>query len=210
MEPEKKKDVVIGYETLFELLRREKERDTIQKLDSEFDSDLIEYLNKQVTIAEAEQSPAEKARMQKELENIRRIIRDLYDRREKKLLIHALDSSRSESGDPSLGGLLEREKKIVIKIYSTLSESRNKALKRLLEGQMPLELEEHTIASAASSSRPPARETKLVRFLHAVPKFLGKELEEYGPFEEEDVASLPSEICDILIKKGRAEIIENY
>ena len=54
------------------------------------------------------------------------------------------------------------------------------------------------------------RETKLVRFLHSVPKFVGKELEEYGPFEEEDVASLPAELADVLVRKGRAEeLIEN-
>ena len=51
------------------------------------------------------------------------------------------------------------------------------------------------------------KETKLVRFLHAVPKFVGKELDEYGPFEEEDVASLPVEIANVLITKGRVEEI---
>jgi len=47
-----------------------------------------------------------------------------------------------------------------------------------------------------------------VRFLYAVPKFVGKELEEYGPFEEEDIANLPSDIADILIGKGRVEEIK--
>jgi hypothetical protein len=51
-------------------------------------------------------------------------------------------------------------------------------------------------------------ETKLVRFLHAVPKFVGKELEEYGPFAEEDIANLPSEIADVLINKERVEEIK--
>jgi len=47
----------------------------------------------------------------------------------------------------------------------------------------------------------------LIRFLHAVPSFVGKELEVYGPFEEEDMAHLPREIAELLIKKGRAEEI---
>ena len=53
------------------------------------------------------------------------------------------------------------------------------------------------------------KNTKMVRFVHAVPKFVGEELEEYGPFEEEDVASLPAEIARILINKGRAEKIDD-
>ena len=51
------------------------------------------------------------------------------------------------------------------------------------------------------------KSVKTVRFMSAVPKFLGRELEVYGPFEEEDVANLPGEVADVLIKKGRAEEI---
>ncbi|MEK6614689.1 MAG: hypothetical protein AABZ32_01045, partial [Bacteroidota bacterium] len=46
-----------------------------------------------------------------------------------------------------------------------------------------------------------------VRFIKPVPKFLGPELESYGPFEPEDIASLPSQIARILVGKGRAERI---
>ena len=48
---------------------------------------------------------------------------------------------------------------------------------------------------------------RLVRFVHPVPKFVGPELEEYGPFDEEDIASLPAEVADVIIGKGRAEEI---
>ena len=49
---------------------------------------------------------------------------------------------------------------------------------------------------------------KLLRFLSHVSKFVGTELEEYGPFEEEDIANLPTEIADVLIAKGKAEEIK--
>ena len=48
---------------------------------------------------------------------------------------------------------------------------------------------------------------KLVRFLTHVPKFVGPELEEYGPFESEDIANLPAEIAEVLIDKGKVEEI---
>ena len=51
--------------------------------------------------------------------------------------------------------------------------------------------------------------TKLVRFLNAVPKFVGTELEEYGPFEEEDIANLPLPIADLLLEKGKVEEIKS-
>jgi len=49
---------------------------------------------------------------------------------------------------------------------------------------------------------------KSVRFIKPVPKFLGPELETYGPFEEQDIASLPSKVANILIRKERAEEIK--
>ena len=47
-----------------------------------------------------------------------------------------------------------------------------------------------------------------VRFLGSVPKFVGKELEIYGPYEKEDVANLPLDIANMLINKGTAEEIK--
>jgi hypothetical protein len=46
---------------------------------------------------------------------------------------------------------------------------------------------------------------KLIRFLHSVPQFIGDDLILYGPFENEDVASLPIDIANLLIKKNKAE-----
>ena len=46
---------------------------------------------------------------------------------------------------------------------------------------------------------------KTIRFITTVPKFVGEEMEIYGPYQENETASLPTKIADILIKKGRAE-----
>ena len=47
-----------------------------------------------------------------------------------------------------------------------------------------------------------------VRFLKPVPKFMGKDLETFGPFEKDDVASLPKKIANILVNKDRVELID--
>ena len=52
------------------------------------------------------------------------------------------------------------------------------------------------------------KKTKIVRFLNSVPKFMGKDLQVYGPFDEEDVATLPEDVADLLIKKGRVEELQ--
>ena len=49
------------------------------------------------------------------------------------------------------------------------------------------------------------QKTKKIKFLDTVSKFVGRELEVYGPFESGDTEKLPLELADILIDKGRAE-----
>jgi DNA replication initiation complex subunit (GINS family) len=51
-------------------------------------------------------------------------------------------------------------------------------------------------------------DTKLVRFINAVPRFVGDDLNIYGPYEEQDVANLPQKVVKVLIDKNRAEEIK--
>ena len=69
-------------------------------------------------------------------------------------------------------------------------------------------LEEKKPAEMFRSAIELKKPAKLVRFMHSVPKFVGPELEEHGPFKEEDIANLPMEIADVLINKGKAEEIK--
>jgi len=48
----------------------------------------------------------------------------------------------------------------------------------------------------------------VLRFLADVPAIIGSDMKPYGPFKAEDVASLPVENANILIKQGLAEKIE--
>ena len=51
-------------------------------------------------------------------------------------------------------------------------------------------------------------ENRLVRIIHPIPKFVGTDLNIYGPFEQEDVSLLPRKVADLLINKNRAEEIK--
>ena len=49
---------------------------------------------------------------------------------------------------------------------------------------------------------------QLVRFTQEVPKFMGTDLQVYGPYQPEDLAKLPAEIADLLVRKEKAEAIQ--
>lgn len=208
------KEIVITYETLFELLRREKDREALQKLNDSFFEDVVSYLNeKQKSLEEKDGASSfnDRDKIENQIRNIRKILSELYDRRERKILDLAIDKSRTKA-DMDTSVLLKDEEQLFNFTLNILDNGRERVLNNILQGKAPVEFEEkkEAIIVPKEAKKEAENETKLIRFLHAVPRFLGKELEEYGPFEEEDVASLPMEIANVLVTKGRAEEIDEY
>jgi len=204
--------IVITYETLFDLLKREKERTDLQRLEPTFFGDIISYIKDKKKIIEAKsESPSaqeEHKKTERQLENIHKILKELYERREKKIISLALDKSRTKSSLIDTTAILKEEKAFFDTLTSLLDTYREAILYSMLNEKMPfmqpIEKPKADFKSALELNKP----TKLVRFMHHVPKFVGTELEEYGPFEEEDIASLPAEIVNVLISKGRVEEIK--
>ncbi len=207
-------EVVITYETLFELLKRERERVDLQKIEPSFFSDTINYIKDKKKILEAKDglfAHEEKKKTERQLENIYKILKELYERREKKIISLALDKSRTKSNLIDTTALLKEEKVIFDALTGLLDNYRDAILYSVLNERMPFmnTVEEKKPREEFKSALELKKPTKLVRFISSVPKFVGTELEEYGPFNEEDIANLPAEIADVLMGKGKAEEIND-
>ena len=207
-------EVVITYETLYELLKREKERPDLQKLEPTFFSDTINYIKDKKRILDAKSDSVfasdEIKKTERQLENIYKIIKELYERREKKITSLALDKSRTKSNLIDTTALLKEEKIFFEALANMFNSYREAILFTVLNEKMPfMQPMEHKKSSEEFKSALELKKpTKLVRFTHKVPKFVGPELEEYGPYNEEDIANLPAEIADVLINKGKTEEIK--
>ena len=166
---------------------------------------MIKYIKDKRDILESQKTKEnifaakETERTNKQLESIYRILKELYDKRENKIITLSLLNSRNESKvDMSL--LLPEE----IKLYESLKENFNNyrkgILDSVLEGKLPVLNEPKTIKTDF-------QDRMLVRLTNPVPKFVGSNGFKYGPFDEEDIANLPLNIAKLLIEKGRAEEI---
>ncbi|MEK6876892.1 MAG: hypothetical protein AABX63_05730 [Nanoarchaeota archaeon] len=210
------KEVNITYETLFELLKREKDTADLQKLEPAFFDNFVEYLNEKKDMLNKDDtlfSYDEKKKVEKQIDNARRLIKEIYERREKKILNIALIKSRTKSHVLDTSSLLDNEKKFLGEIESILNAYRQNIIYKVMEGNSISQIkhqekEAKEEIDAANNVEEETKTTKLVRFLYSVPKFVGTELEEYGPFAEEDIANLPVEIADLLVGKGKAEEIK--
>ena len=201
------KDAIITYETLYEILRLEKSRKELQRLDDNFFLNVVKYLEEKKAILHSQENKdsifalqnIEKTR--KQLENVQKIFRELYEKRESKILQLALFCSRTNNKLQDTSMLLEEEKLLYTLLLEQLTAFRTGIQDRLIEGKKP------QIVLVGNHETPQEKKNKLVRFVQAVPQFVAEDMNTYGPFEAEDVAHLPIRVSEVLIKNKRAEEI---
>jgi len=201
------KEVLVTFETLYDALRKEKVREDLQNLPKHFFNDVLVYLREKQQAYDETQgkldlfSSAEREKLTVQLQNIRRILKELYDRREKKIVDIAINKSRTQSNIIDTSNMLDYEKAFYRMMTAVLDKFRIDVLLKLFE------LKELVIDDSVEIKPEQAvidKKTKLVKFLQPTEQFVGKELELYGPFEANDQVYLPCDIADILISKGSA------
>jgi len=215
------KEIKITYETLFELMRREKMREELQDLPPDFFDDILEYLvEKQKIFDEAKHktdifSSQEREKTFSQIKNVHKILRELYERREFKIVLMAINKARTGSRIINTAHMLKEEILLFERMVSELSIFRTGLLENLLAMQRP-SLIEHELKTAIQempepSQEPPKEEpkqelptTKKVKILEDIPKFIGPELESYGPYTKEQILDMPQEIAKLLVNKGSA------
>jgi DNA replication initiation complex subunit (GINS family) len=205
-------EISITYDLLFDILRIEKSREDLQRLDERFYKNVVEYLGSKESVISNPNTPnAERELTRIQLGNVKKLLTELYDRREKKIINLAIYKIKTSAGVINTEVLLEEERHLFNTLYSKLSRHRSVVLGNILEGKEPsIEISEpeenkQRPKDAQVNNLDDSDGIKSVRFIKPVPRFLGPELEIYGPFEENDIASLPSKIANILLKKERAE-----
>jgi len=229
---EASKEVLITYETLFDILRREKSNEELQKLDPAFFNDVFEYLAQKQRIYDASVgktdlfSVDEREKTQMQLYNIRRVIKELYERREKKILEMALNKSKTNSNILDTSSLLASERDFFDKIVSLLDQGRETVLMKILElkkGSAPVMPVPIPDSKPEPVSEPPMPEPSpepaqpeqtqpqptagkvTVKFLKDVEPFVNKDLETLGPYTQGSTAELSEDTAQLLINNGSAE-----
>ncbi|MBI4146943.1 DNA replication complex GINS family protein [Candidatus Woesearchaeota archaeon] len=206
--------VVLTYETLYEHLRKEKTREELQKVEPNFHQDVLYYLkDKQQAYDESLTkndifSQSERDKLHIQLANIKKILRDLYDIRERKIINMAVNSSRIKTHIIDTANLLPPEQSLFQSIHAVLSQHRTGIVNRMLELRepelLPVVLPVPEMKAPETFVEPALPTKKHVKFLDNIEQFVGEELEMYGPYATNDEAELPCELAEILISQGKA------
>lgn len=231
----------INYEALFDVLRRERHQNELQELDQNFFSDLKNYLAEKKASLESA-APGEFERLSNQYNNIKKLVRELYDRREKKIALLAMTSVKTQADLVETRNLLPEERPLFDSLVEVFRRFRQDLLFSLINqfvssgsfspGSSDSFTSSNSSISSSSSASPISSSASSstvssssvddkrindenytgadkgkvrVRFVSALPRFAGEDGEVFGPFSPGDEASLPLNIAEVLLKKGRAE-----
>jgi DNA replication initiation complex subunit (GINS family) len=196
---------VITYETIRNAHRAEKEEE-LQKLPEGF----FESVRNWFKIKESMHDTTSLL----ENENAKKLLEDIINRRQKKLVLAALSTAR---GQMPPAGLNDEERKFFDNVVNVLKSFKNDmnekfrsfddiVQEKVQEAKRSIE-ELRPIEEPAESIEIKPNGNLLLKILSELPRFVGSDMQAYGPLKEGDIITMPSEIGKLLITRKAAEQI---
>ncbi len=133
-------ETIITYETLYEIFRREKYRPELQQLDDKFFDDIRAYLKTKYGVLESQKNKisifasTELLKTQKQLENIKRLLDDLFEKRESKIIQIASSASKLNK-EPDLSIMLYQEKLLFKSLLDVFNKHKERILSSLNQSE---------------------------------------------------------------------------
>lgn len=179
------------YKELFNFWKLEVETNELSSIPSDFYVKIAEYV-KQIKKdgRMIDKKSLKKILLNKELVNVQHMIKELIFIRFQKMLTN-----------------LARNKNI----HSDVFTSEEKTLHNHIISYVKLY---RKFGGSIIYGEPPSIKIKesdkrvLLRFSSNIPEFIGADMNYYGPFQVEDIASLPEKNSEIFIRKGVADLLE--
>ena len=196
----------INYRTLRKIQEMEKNSPVLTELKSDFYNAISEYIENLKNRFESETSSHKKALLNEEIQNTKKIAFNIYEQREKKILLAT--ASKVRGGNPDLKNLINIEKDLFDSILNFMLKSREKIL----------EIEDKKKESNDKMTVEPKKEDKveekqgnynpIVLVTQDIPEFIGTDEKKYN-LRNNDVLSLPEDMSDMLLKRGVVKKIKN-
>jgi DNA replication factor GINS len=184
----------LQYLTLYETWKKEKESSALQSIRKGFYTEASALIREQKDETQILDERSLRAQLlAKQQVRANRVLKDLVEIRFKKIC-HIIINGET----PSIELLTSEEENIVNSLMSVKDEF-DRLLKVVLSGRPPHVKKAH-IGEASRRI--------MVRFMQDIPSIVGANARTYGPFKAEDIATLPAENAESLIKRGVALRVE--
>jgi DNA replication factor GINS len=170
----------ITFEFIRKIQREEISEPRLAQIPEDFYQKARDYLEQKRSIAEKKNDKLESL----EVKNVERLLEDIFNRRETKMLNNAIITVRT--GIPPQN-LIEDEKEFFESSVNMMKSQRERVLNLLFKKTKEI------------------KEFERVEFNDDIEEFVGIDLKKYGPFKKGDVGEIPIENAKLLIKMKKAK-----
>jgi DNA replication factor GINS len=191
------------YAELFTAWKREKNSEAVQPLSNDFFKKVSEYLLslKESRSNEKKESNIDSAN-RREIDYVEFMFSDLMKMRAKKIALLSLEQPVEAPPD-----LIEIEVRLINSLREHLREYREQCAQTQSTFEASAK-ETHLGEAHTATGTQETSNLILLRILQPIPKLVGVDLDEYGPFQPEDIVTLPRENALVLIARGVASEVK--
>ena len=193
------------YERLYKAWEKENEEPELQNIPDEFLHEMRRYseeLNKTPTDSETLTGSITK----KERQFVSQMLRELTETRLRKIV------TKGVGGEPiDAQAMTPEEQRLHANLRQLLIDYRQGAdipepeMPPIVRVPRPASIQRPSVTLPQESSE---GELVVVRFLKPLPAIMGVDMKAYGPFNPEDVASIPRQNAVNLIRRGIAKLVD--
>ena len=192
----------INYKTLRKIQQTEKTSPTLTSINQSFYSELSDYLKNLEDRFEKESYSQKQLLLRDEIQNTKKIANNIYEQREKKILLAAI--SKARGGEPDLKNLVDEEKKLFDTTLQIMKETREKILNKKAENKEKIKEEK----SKNEEKKEEKNNTNpIVMVTNDIPEFIGTDANKYI-LKKGDVLSLPVDMSKTLSKRGMVKEVK--
>ncbi len=171
----------LSYELIRSIHRQEKDSTELVKIDNDFFSEIPEFIEEEKTKLQDMKKNLDDSVIRK-IQNMKNMLLDIVSWREKKIINKAILKIKTNEDD--IKNMILEEQKIYYKLINILH-----SYQMLVKGSFEDQIEEIS------------KKVVKLKILQDVPKFIGTDMKEYGPYEKDSEIELIESIAKIFIKK---------
>jgi DNA replication initiation complex subunit (GINS family) len=205
------------YEDIYELLRAEKFATDLEEIPKNDLARIKAYLKSKEELLKKQEdatsilSSQKKIRIQQEIDNAIRALKDLYELREKKIINRSIYGTRTGSQFKDTTNMLANESSLYEQLLTVLHNQKETFFK-MIDKATPTKAPEATQKDAGEEHpenkvEDPRSKVIFVEVscIQDCPEMFGEDLEKYGPFKPGEDCKLPEQLCTILETQGKVK-----
>ena len=188
----------LNYKFLRKIQQTEEKSPMLTKINTNFYSNLLGYMENLNVRLKKESKSQKKMLLTNEIQNMNRIIWNIYEQREKKIFLSAI--SKARGGNPNQKNLIEAEKNLFDSALELMMKSRKQFLKRRSKKESVKDNKNIESKKEENKFEKKCNDNQMVMVTKDIPEFIGTDTKKYN-LRKWDIITLPKDMSDMLLKR---------